>query len=185
MRVAILDRESTEVGSANQFIEVPNLKKEGIVLSGIVLENVTKEYWARLTGNPNMVGVKSSYSHSLGEPDPKFSTAVRAFYRGTILRFGVELLNVRISDKRASDLRIQSRVFRDQQLVFQTVESPLNLAGLTARPELAHTDAIELRERLLPGDYVLQIIVADWSDPKKKRLATQYVQFEVLESTPQ
>ena len=48
MRVALRDRNSEKVGSANQFIEVPNLKKERLTLSGIILENLTPAQWQKL-----------------------------------------------------------------------------------------------------------------------------------------
>lgn len=182
MRVAILDRESREVGSANQFIEVPNLKNEGITLSGIVLENVSKEYWANLTAGSAQVKAESASGGSFEVPDSRYSTAIREFRRGTVLRYGIELVNMKIPAKQAADIRIQTRVFHDRKLVFETKETQLDPAALASTREYTHTDAIELGERLLPGDYVLQVIVTDGLLKKKKRIATQYVQFEVVDN---
>lgn len=180
MRVAILDRESREVGSANQFIDVPNLKKEGLTLSGIVLENVSKEFWASLTGGSAQVNTNVFSGDPFDKPDPKYSTANREFRRGSVLRFGVELLNAKVPAKQAADFRIQSRVYHDRKLVFESKEFTLDAAGLAGTRELSHTDALELGSNLLPGDYVLQIIVTDGNAKNKKRIATQYVQFEVI-----
>jgi hypothetical protein len=47
--------------------------------------------------------------------------------------------------------------------------------------EPVFTDAVSLGENLLPGDYVLQVIVTDGLAKEKRRLATQYIQFEVIE----
>lgn len=175
MRVGVLDRGSREVGSANQFINIPDLKKEGVTLSGIVLENVSKQHWQMLTS-----GSAERYSGDpFDAPDPKYSTADREFKRGTVLRFGVEVLNARSSDKKPAALRIQSRVFHDRKLVFISKETTLKPAADGSTQVLDHTDAIELGTNLLPGDYVLQLIVTDGNASKKKRIATQYVQFEV------
>lgn len=182
MRVALFDRESKEVGSANQFVEVPNLKKTGVTLSGIVLENVSKEVWTRLIGGAAQVNVGSGSGSPFEAPDPKFSTAVRSFNRGTVLRYGVEILNAKASMNPADALRIQARVFHDRQPVFEGPETPVDMAGLATGRGLSYTGAIELGTGLLPGDYVLQLIVTDGAAQKKKRIATQYVQFEVLEA---
>jgi len=172
LRVAIMDRESTEVGSANQFVEVPNLKKEGITLSGIVLENIPR-------GGPSTnVSTKAADLPAL--QDSRFATASRTFSRGTVLRFGVEILNVKANAGMQSDLRVQTRVFHDRQLVFQSKETSLDTAAATGTGSLLHNDAIQLGENLLPGDYVLQILVTD-NASKKKSVAAQYVQFEVLQ----
>lgn len=179
MRVALMDRESTEVGSANQFIEVPNLKKEGVLLSGIVLENMSKQYWAKFSGTSTQIKTSASIAGPVDEPDSRMSTAARTFYRGTILQYGVEVLNIKNNPKKPMDLQIQTRVFHDRKPVFQSPETRLDLSAVSSG-SILHNGAMELGENLLPGDYVLQVIVTDSSASKKKGVATQYVQFEVL-----
>jgi VWFA-related protein len=179
MRVALIDHESKEVGSANQFINVPNLKKEGVTLSGIVLENVSKEFWATLAGGTAQVNARSFSGDPFDAPDPKYSTANRIFKRGSVLRYGVEIMNAKAKEGKPADYRIQTRVFHDRKLVFEGAEG--KLAASILSDDITHTDAVELGEGLLPGDYVLQVIVSDGQSAKKKRVATQYVQFEVVE----
>ncbi len=169
LRVAIIDRESVAVGSANQFVEVPDLKKEGVTLSGIVLENIQKQ--------PGAINVSTGGSDPSVVQDSRYSTASRIFDRGTVLRFGVEVLNVKANNKQ-SDLKIHTRVYQDRKLVFESKETPLSSLPGAGTGTLAHNDAIQLGENLLPGDYVLQIVVTDGA--KKKAVATQYVQFEVM-----
>lgn len=168
LRVAIMDRESTAVGSANQFVEIPNLKKSGAALSGIVLENIA--------GGQRAINVSTNGSDASVVRDYRYATASRTFDRGTALRFGVEVLNV----KPGADLRIKTRVFQDKQLVFESKETTLPAASPSGGGTLAHNDAIQLGQNLLPGDYVMQIIVSDGAS-KNKTIATQYVQFEVVQ----
>ena len=52
MRVALRDAASAKVGSASQFIEVPDLKKESPALSGIILENLTEAQWKSGQSSP-------------------------------------------------------------------------------------------------------------------------------------
>lgn len=172
LRVAIMDRESTEVGSANQFVEVPNLKKDGVTMSGIVLENIV--------GGQRTVNVSTSGGDPTVIQDFRYATASRTFDRGTVLRYGVEVLNVKASASKQPDLRVQTRVFHDRKLVFESKESQLPTLSINGTGTVVHNDAIQLGENLLAGDYVMQIVVSDGAS-KKKTLATQYVQFEVLQ----
>ena len=117
-----------------------------------------------------------SSGRSAETPDPKFSTALRAFTRGTVLRYGVEILNARLAK---DGLSVRTRVFHDRKLVFESPERPIST--LVEREIISHTDAIELGPNLLSGDYVLQVIVSDPAAKKKRQIATQYVQFEVID----
>jgi hypothetical protein len=179
MRVAIFDRGSKEVGSANQFVEVPNLKKKGVTLSGIVLENLTTHAWNQLTGGSSQVLTNSTSGPE--KPDPLQDTSLRRFRRGTVLRYGVEIYNAKLAANQQPQIRLQTRVFHDRKMVFESEERILDLSSQSSSKEPVFTDAVSLGENLLPGDYVLQVIVTDGLAKEKKRLATQYVQFEVLE----
>ena len=41
--------------------------------------------------------------------------------------------------------------------------------------------AIAFGKKMLPGDYILQVIVTDPLAKEKKQIATQFVQFEIVE----
>lgn len=179
MRVAIFDRGNKEVGSANQFVEVPNLKKTGVALSGIVLENLSMQAWNQLIGGGSQMFTNASNN---ARPDPLKDTSQRQFRRGTVLRYGVEIYNARTGPGMQPQVKIQTRVFHDRKKVFEGEERVLDLSSYPpGTKEPVFTDAVSLGENLLPGDYVLQVIVTDALAKEKKRLATQYVQFEVLE----
>ncbi len=180
MRVALMDRKSKEVGSANQFVEVPNLKKNGILLSGILLENLTLTAWQKLGGGPSQVNANAPVPPYDEKSDPLQDTSLRRFKRGTVLRFGTEIYNAKLPSLTQAKINIQARVFHDRELVFETKEQPINAEGQNIT-EPVYTDAVQLGENLLPGDYVLQIVVTDGLAKDKKRIATQYVQFEVVE----
>ena len=177
MRVAIMDRASKEVGSANQFVEVPNLKKNGILLSGILLENLTMNAWRQFAEAGSQVNVLLPQDE---KPDPLQDTSVRKFKRGTVLRFGSEIYNAKLPSIQQGRIFLQPRVFHDRQLVFEGKEQPLNIEGQSSESPV-YSDAVQLGANLLPGDYVLQIVVTDGLAKEKRRIATQYVQFEVIE----
>lgn len=170
-RVAIRDAVSDKVGSASQFITIPDLKKERLTISGIVLENLTLANW-QVANDPN---AKSP------ETDPMTDTSVRRFARGTILRYGFEIYNAKLDESNRPNLTTQMRVYRERKLILDGKATPLDIAGQKVVSGIKSAGAISLAGKMDPGEYVLQIIVFDNLAPEKRRIATQFVQFEITE----
>lgn len=171
-RVALRDFQSGKVGSANQFVEVPNLKKDVMAVSGIVLESLTESEWEK--GNDPLSSVGS-------RGDSRISTALRRVKLGTILRYGYEIYNAKLNSARQPQITTKVRVFRDGKLVLDGKQTPLDPTVQTDMARLKCAGAIVLGGKLLPGDYVLQVIVDQSKLRPSQPLATQFVQFEVVE----
>ena len=179
MRVALRDAGSGKIGSANQFIEVPNVKKGNLTLSGIILENQTlKQFEAAQSGAPPAAGANlpPAETHS-----PEADTSIRKFKRGTVLRYGYEVYNAKLDSAQKPQLSVQTRVFRDGKLLFEGKPAPVNLDGQNNWQKIASLGALSLGTEMEAGDYVLQIIVTDTAKNDKNRIASQWVQFEVTE----
>jgi VWFA-related protein len=174
MRVAIRDTATSKVGSANQFVEAPDLKKGRLTLSGIVLENMTENQW-------NALQTASSNNARERGTDPMQDTSLRRFKKGTILRYAVEVYNAKFNPTQKPEVQTQIRVFRDGKLILNGKTAPFNLEGQTDFRKLNFSAALALGSEMSVGDYVLQIIVIDNSAKKKNKLATQWVQFEVID----
>ena len=115
MRVVLFDRGNKEVGSANQFVEVPNIKKTGVMLSGIVLENITEHAWNQMIGGGSQV--LTNASGAAAKADPLQDTSLRRFKRGTVLRYGVEVYNAKIMAGQAADPLADARFSRSEASV--------------------------------------------------------------------
>ncbi len=174
LRVAIRDHGSEKVGSANQFIDVPNLKKGRLTLSGVVLENITTKEWQRRSGQktPPDGGFES---------DPLADTSLRQFKQGTVLNYGVGIYNAILDASRRPNLSWQTRIFRDGKLIFEGMPKAFSPVGLTDLKALNLTSSISLGTANEPGDYVLEIVITDNLAKEKQKTATQFVQFEVVE----
>lgn len=170
LRIAIRDTATDKVGSANQFVEVPNLKKNRLTLSGVALENLSFDVWQKR--QTSTVPVES-------ESNPLNDTSLRQFRRGTVLNYGFVIYNAKLNPAKLPDLTSKIRLFLEGKLVFegktQTVifdrqsdPKAINLAG-----------ALNLGSEMQPGDYVLEIVITD--NHAKQRTATQYVQFEIFD----
>jgi VWFA-related protein len=168
-RVAIRDGQGGAVGSASQFIEVPNLKKNQLTLSSLVIDAMSPEEWKRM---------------AVGDPAPPTTnslndTALRQIKVGNILRYGYEIYNAKLGPSGKPDISTKVRIVYDDKVILDGEARPLD--STTGDPKhIAASSAIALGTKMTPGDYILQIIVTDNSAPEKKRTATQYVQFEVV-----
>lgn len=175
MRVAIRDHATEKVGSASQFIEVPNLKKNRLTLSGIVLENLSFDQWNNqgLTNQP-----KPEIDKNGKQADAMTDTALRTYKRGTVLRYGFEIYNAKPAT--AQNLQIQTRMFRDGKLIFDGKPKPPDISGQKDLEHLAASGALNLGTEMEIGYYILQIIVTDSSAKDKYKTTAQFVQFEIV-----
>ena len=171
MRVALIERGTSKVGSANQFVEIPDLKKEGLTLSGVVLENMTGAQWEQFSNSQVL-------DNMVGQTDPIEDTSKRRFKRGTVLRFGVEVYNKKLTLQQMQ-VNLQARMYKEGELVYQSKETPISESGEVFEQSAVFTDAVMLGTQLPPGDYIVQVVAIEVKG--KRKIATQFVQFEVIE----
>jgi VWFA-related protein len=170
-RVAIRDVQGGKLGSASQFIEVPDLKKRGLTVSSIALESMTQDQYVRSSqAEPEKVG-----------SDPMADTALRRTRVGAVLRYGFEIYNAKLTPAKQPQLQVRIRIFNEGKLILDGTQKPVELARQTDMQHVKAAGAISIGSQMPPGDYVLQIIVTDGLATAKKQVATQFVQFEVVE----
>jgi len=170
-RVAIRDVRSGNLGSASQFIEVPNIKKNRLELSSIVLENLTAADWQKLS-DPKSGGVRTN---------PMGDTATRRIKSGSVLRFGYEIYGAKLDGAKNPNLQTRIRIFSNGKLVLDGRPKTPDLTGQTDLKHIKAAGAVAIGEKLPPGDYILQVIATDGLAGSKNRTATQFVQFEIVE----
>ncbi len=170
-RVAVRDGQGNGIGSASQFIEVPNLRQGRLTLSSIVLETLSEAEW-RLKADPSSRTVVT---------DPKTDTALRRIKKGSVLRYGFEVYNAKLDAARQPALKTKVRVFRDGELILNGSEKPIDLLGQRDMQHVKTTGALAIGQKMVAGDYILQIIVTDDRAKPKHGTATQLIQFEVVQ----
>ncbi|HXH70252.1 MAG TPA: hypothetical protein VNI60_07980 [Pyrinomonadaceae bacterium] len=144
------------------------------------MENLTAEQWQRSFTNPQTATNKPA-EKSESTNDPLTATALRRFKRGTILRYGYQLYNARLAAGQKPSLNTQIRMFRDGKIIFEGKQIPLDVSGQTDLERIKGVGAINLGSEMPAGDYVLQIVATDALAKEKNKIATQFVQFEIIE----
>src|ERR1700752_252779 len=98
-----------------------------------------------------------------------------------VASYGYFIYNARI-DKASSRPQVttQVKLFRDGKAVFTGKETPFDSSGQVDLQRLAVFGAIQLGAEMEPGDYVLQVIVTDPLADKKYRVASQWMDFQIV-----
>ncbi|HEX8138738.1 MAG TPA: VWA domain-containing protein [Pyrinomonadaceae bacterium] len=179
LRVAVRDATTERVGSASQYIEVPDLKKNRLTLSGIYLaSNRRAEALAPPQGGQT-TPASAEAEGSLGGQDPQSGPAIRRFRPGTVIDYGFEVYNAKL-DKTTGrpQLQTQVRLFKDNQMVYAGKIIPVT-GEAADRKRVSAIGHLQLGSNLAPGEYILQVVVVDLLAKEKQQLTQQWIDFEI------
>ena len=179
LRAALRDVASARVGSASQFIEVPNLKKNRLTLSGILVKGVSPQLLQKAAGDA--AGPGENADDIIDESDPNASAAVRQFKSGLIMLYGFGIYNAQIDKATAKpQLQTQMKLFREGREVFTGKQVAFDIGSQSDLNRLTARGAIQLGSQMQPGEYVLQVVVTDLLRRDKYRVTSQWIDFEVV-----
>jgi VWFA-related protein len=158
VRFAVRDAASGALGAAAEFVEIPELKKGTLALSGVVLGEENQS--ALTPGDDTATVARIS------------SPALRVFNPGARLVYTYEIYNAAVP----VDTRVT--VWRNGRPFFSAPPSTL-AAAPKARP-LKAAGGIKLGERMPPGDYVFQVsAITRPAGRAKPKTATRWTNFEI------
>jgi VWFA-related protein len=209
LRVAVRDSSTERTGSASQYVEVPDVKKGRLALSGLVV----KAFEAAPAAPPAAPAPKRPAAAAPPEPetaapaenvpppanvpapeatkdegpappssDPQGTPAVRRFRRGAVVDYGFYIYNAK-ADRADGKPRLQTqmRLFRDGKVVFEGKLQPFDARPLNVEGDIGAGGRFRLGREIVPGEYALQLVVIDTLAKEKHRVATQWIDFEVVE----
>jgi VWFA-related protein len=182
LRAAVRDTATSATGSASQFMEVPDVKKGKIVLSGIVLKAAAPELLkaAKMASEAEKAGQD-------GHPEDNSdgSPAVRKFKQGQPITYGYQVINSTIDSKtQKPQVETEMRLYRDGKPVYTGAPAALNSTGQTDLKRIVNGGLLRLGAKMTPGEYVLQVVATDKLGSPKNNKATQWIDFEVVPGPP-
>jgi VWFA-related protein len=163
-RVAVRESGSEPVGTATTWITVPDLRKNGLTLSGI-----------SITARPAARAKESATVKGDDLFAPKVAQGIRTYRINDILVYYVMLYGAPAGQPSTSDLTMQIEVTQGERAIYKSEWQPVN-----ARVIASHKKGIgvsgQLQLRLNPGTYELHITI---SHPAAHQTAQQSVIFAV------
>ena len=164
MRVAVRDASSARLGAAMQYVEVPDLSKNRLTLSGVVVSGLEA---SNPTPGPNS--------------DPHSGPARRRLRQGMLLDYRYNIYNAQTDTTGKPQLETQMRLFRDGQVVFTGKSIPLDVSQQKNMKRLMGAGRLRLGPEMIPGEYIVEITVTDALAPKAVRTAMQWTDFEIAQ----
>lgn len=156
VRVATRDIASAKIGSAGQFVDIPDLNKRLLTVSGMVLGTAD-----RFSGSDINRVMESA--------------GTRSFDPNSELHFGFVTYNATST----SNLVMEAKLFRDGKHVYSGSEAPIDVAKQADPGGLLVNGSVRLAPDLELGDYYLQVVITDKS-AKKAAPVVQWSSFEIV-----
>jgi VWFA-related protein len=141
-RVAARDEKSGNVGSAMQWIVIPDLSRNQLTLSSLLLGGQVIEVGANKSNNPQ---VQLSVDHH--------------FARSSALGYWIFVYNAKRDAGGNPQLTVQTHVLRDGQPVLSSPQRKLNTGGPDPQ-RIPFGEELALKT-LAPGHYDLKVVITD------------------------
>ncbi|MBK5298994.1 MAG: VWA domain-containing protein [Vicinamibacteria bacterium] len=162
VRFAVRDATSGALGAAGEFVQIPELTKGALALSGVVLGEESQS--AMAPGDETAAVAQIS------------SPALRVFAPGARLVYTYEIYNA------AAPVDTRVTVWRDGRPYFSA--PPATLTPLPKPQPTKAAGGIKLGDRMPPGDYVFQVsAITKPTGRGKPKAATRWTTFEVRQAS--
>ena len=172
-RIALRDNNAGKVGSASEYIEIPNIKKKRLSLSSIALERASTKGMVTQGSNGSAANPVADSSRS--------DSSLRRFAKGASLTYGLVIYNSKHDRASSPDLVSKIRLIHEGVPVFEGEFSPIAVDAATNPQGVVLMGALTLGKNIPAGDYILQVIVSDRRANNKHATAVQSTRFEVSE----
>jgi VWFA-related protein len=160
-RSVLRDANSEQLGSSTQFIQVPDLGKDRLSLSGVILNAVL---------NPNI-----SETANLIQANP----AARRFAKDSEIEFLAAVYNLHADQQtKKARLRLQFELYHEGQRIFQSPERAVRTDRQTDPKWLECGGKFRLNN-LASGEYLLRLMIKDELREGKSSLIEQWADFTV------
>jgi VWFA-related protein len=175
LRTAVRDARTERIGSANQYIEVPDLNKGRLAISTVALSG------NNLSTDLNLVPSEHS---SASDTDEQIRTeagpSVRRLRPGAELNYAFAVYNAKLDKAAAPRLFMQVRLLRDGKPVYTGEAAPVKLKAQPEWKRINIAGSLKLTPNATPGEYVFHLLLTDTLAKEKQRTATQWADFEIV-----
>lgn len=171
LRLAVRDANSKRLGSAGDFIEIPNFKKDKFFMSNLLTTDVTKEGKPLL---PKSRPADAAFAPVFVNTIP----SIRQYQAGTALAYIYDIYNAKTDAATGQPKLVkQVRLYKNGKIVADTAEKPLEIEPQADAARIADHGFLRLGQEMETGEYILQIIIRD---TLANQTTSQWIDFEVI-----
>jgi VWFA-related protein len=181
LRIAVRDAATQRIGSVNQYIEVPDIGKNRLTLSGIVVTGKDPAKANDSSQGSSSQQTAGAQEGAAADDDPQASPAMRRLRRGMMMDYGFVAYNAQL-DRATNRPQLESQMilYREGKPVFTGKVKPAETGEQVDWKHILLGGRLQLGTDLEPGEYVLQIIINDKLAKEKYRMASQWIDFEIV-----
>lgn len=156
LRVAVKDQASGAIGSAYQFMEIPDLARKGIALSSVFLLNGDEDgAWIQSAMTEESQGWANS-----SQRVARRSQALRTFHAGESFDYMAVVYNAKAQEQ-PPDLEFRYTLYGNGNEIYTSSPEAVDVRGTKEPDRIPIRRKLKLENALLPGDYVLRLQVRD------------------------
>ncbi len=173
-RVAVRDTGSKMIGTAAQTVQIPDLKRADITVSGLTVAGADK------TGKFETVGPTTA-ENAISLPGSVAVPAIRRFKPGAIIAYSYAIYNARLNKSAGRpQLAITVNLYKDGKLIMEGAQNTSDIEKQTDWARINDFAYMRLNPEAEPGEYALQIVVRDTLGGKDS-VSSQSIDFEVIQ----
>ena len=175
LRAVVRDHGSQKIGSATQYVHVPDTRKGQLAVTGVIVKLGTPEL-LKAVGLSVKATERDGSVDAIAEGGP----AIRRYHPGDAMLYGYMVVNPRWKGSpKTADVTAQIHLFRNGRLLYTGPLNEVPVEGQTDPIHLVSGGALHFGSRLTPGEYVMELVINDRFAKKKNSQAVQWVDFEV------
>jgi len=179
VRLAVKDLGSGKIGSAYQYVEIPDLKKEGLSLSDLFAVSRNEDIRPILSEADGKIAERF---YSTGQ-NREESPAIRRYQPGESVEYLALIYNAENSNQFPPELETQTVLYRDGNEIFRSEPEAVNLSGISDLSRIPLKNRLRLGKAMPPGDYILQLQVRDKRVKPESDIASRALDFQVIPGT--
>lgn len=144
VRLFLREEASGLIGTANDFIEIPDMKADRLSTSSLFLTGQAIEQ-GKVVDTAGLGGTPSQ----------------RRFQRKGDFSYSMVIYNAKVDGKKQPQLEMRTRILRGNQVVFSGEPRPVTPGEGSAPPVRVITGGVIKLLQLTPDDYTIQVTVTD------------------------
>ena len=177
VRTAVRDTVSGKMGSAYQYIEIPDLKKNRLSLSNIFVASRPEDLpWAA----SSIPGEFRTLLYPDVRRDPRKSPALRNYQPGENVECAAVIYNARVDKGQKPDLESQFILYGNGAELFKSQPEAVDLGSVGDFERIPIKMKLRLLDSIPAGEYILQLQVRDKRAKKGQDRAAQIFDFRVV-----